>query len=324
LTRNIILTMIVSTFILVMATAWPSSGMAQTCIFSNSGLQFGTINISNGARVRTSGTFTATCTGTPGSRIRVCLNIGSGTGNLNPSGDPRYMTQGANRLNYNIFKRSNYTGVWGSFVWPYPPTPKTTNVRLNSSGNGSRSVPIRSEIYASQSGTPPGSYSSSFAGGHTLISYAYTSSGNCNTISQFGGVQVPFNVHANIVSACTVQASNLNFGSAGVLNSNVDANNTISVNCSNGTPYTIGLDGGLSGASNPTMRKMTSGISTINYGNYQNSTRSVPWGNATGTDTISNVGNGTTQNYTAHGRVQIQSTPPPGTYTDTIIVTMTY
>ncbi|MCP4185136.1 MAG: hypothetical protein GY761_17805, partial [Hyphomicrobiales bacterium] len=98
MTRNTILTMITSTFILLIATAWPSSGAAQTCSFSNSGLEFGTINISNGARVRTSGTLTATCTGTPGRRIRVCMNIGSGTGNINPSGDPRHMIQGANRL----------------------------------------------------------------------------------------------------------------------------------------------------------------------------------------------------------------------------------
>ncbi|MCP4184438.1 MAG: spore coat U domain-containing protein [Hyphomicrobiales bacterium] len=185
-------------------------------------------------------------------------------------------------------------------------------------------MPIRGEIYAAQSGTPPGSYSSSFAGGHTLISYAYYLFGNCNTISQSGGVRVPFNVHANIVSACTVQASNLNFGSVGVLSSNVDATNTISVNCSTGTPYTIGLDGGLSGATNPALRNMTSGTSSINYGIFQDSSHSIPWGNSTGSNTISSVGNGTRQNYTAFGRVQIQSTPPPGTYTDTIIVTMTY
>ena len=316
--------MIVSTIIFLMISGWPQPSAAQTCSFSNSGLEFGTLNISNGTRVRTSGTFTATCSGSPKTKVRVCINIGSGTGNVGPSGDPRYMTQGANLLNFNIFKNSNYTKIWGSHLWPYSPTSNAIIVKLNSSGNGSKSVPIRGEIYSSQSGTPPGSYSSSFAGGHTLVSYAYSWYRSCNSISQYGGVQVPFNVHANIVSACTVEASNLNFGSVGVLSSNIDANNTISVNCSNGTPYTIGLDGGLSGTSNPTMRQMTSGVSTINYGIYQNSARSTPWGNATGTDTISSVGDGTTQNYTAFGRVQIQSTPPPGTYTDTIIVTMTY
>ncbi len=238
------------------------------------------------------------------------------------------MVGGANLLNYNIFKNGSYNRnrVWGSDVWPYPPRPKMIYVRLNGSGNGSTSVPIRGEIYAGQSGTPAGFYLSSFSTYHTLISYAYrrTNAGRCRVISGLGGVYVPFNVQANVVGACTVSASNLNFGTAGTLTSNVDTTNTISVSCSNLTPYSIGLDGGLSGSSDPTLRKMVNGPSDITYGIYQNSAHTIPWGNTTGTNTISGVGNGTTQNYTAYGRVAVQTTPEPGTYSDTIIVTMTY
>jgi spore coat protein U-like protein len=39
---------------------------------------------------------------------------------------------------------------------------------------------------------------------------------------------------------------------------------------------------------------------------------------------VSGTGIGSSQNYTVYGRVQAQTTPAPGTYTDTITVTVTY
>jgi spore coat protein U-like protein len=48
------------------------------------------------------------------------------------------------------------------------------------------------------------------------------------------------------------------------------------------------------------------------------------WGNTVGTDTVAATGSGAAQSYTVYGRITAQTTPAPGTYTDTITVTVTY
>src|SRR5882762_5452945 len=58
-----------------------------------------------------------------------------------------------------------------------------------------------------------------------------------------------FSVQVTIVATCTINsASALNFGSQGVFTANVDQFSTIQVQCTNTTPYTIGLDAGLGSA----------------------------------------------------------------------------
>jgi len=47
-------------------------------------------------------------------------------------------------------------------------------------------------------------------------------------------------------------------------------------------------------------------------------------GNTVSTDTVAATGNGASQSYTVYGRVPAQTTPAPGTYTDTVTVTVTY
>jgi spore coat protein U-like protein len=69
---------------------------------------------------------------------------------------------------------------------------------------------------------------------------------------------------------------------------------------------------------------MTSGGSTINYSLYRDVARGQVWGTTIGTNTVSATGTGSSQNHTAFGRVPVQTTPNPATYSDTINVTVTY
>jgi spore coat protein U-like protein len=69
---------------------------------------------------------------------------------------------------------------------------------------------------------------------------------------------------------------------------------------------------------------MTNGANTITYGLYQNAARTIAWGGTIGTNTVAGTGTGLAQLTTVYGRVPGQATPSPGTYTDTIIVTVTY
>src|SRR5262249_49171464 len=134
-----------------------------------------------------------------------------------------------------------------------------------------------------------------------------------------------FTVQISITASCTINsASTLNFGTQGVLTANVDQTSTIQVQCTNTTPYNIGLDAGTGSGATVATRKMTSGGATVSYTIYSDSGRTTVWGNTIGTDTVSATGSGAAQSYTAYGRVPAQTTPAPGTYTDTVTVTVTY
>src|ERR1041384_8183952 len=100
-------------------------------------------------------------------------------------------------------------------------------------------------------------------------------------------------VQMTITATCLINsATTLNFGTQGVLSTNVDQTSTIQVTCTNTTPYNIGLNAGTGTGATVATRKMTSGANTVNYTVYSNSTRTTVWGN-----TVS--GNGSAQSYTA-------------------------
>jgi spore coat protein U-like protein len=122
-----------------------------------------------------------------------------------------------------------------------------------------------------------------------------------------------------------VTASDLNFGSHSLLNSNIDASNNIVVNCTPELDYVIGLNGGNQGATDPTQRKMANAGNTefVTYGLYKDAGRSQAWGDS-GALLFSGTGTGANQNLNAFGRVAPQTTPSPNSYTDIVVITVTY
>jgi spore coat protein U-like protein len=141
-----------------------------------------------------------------------------------------------------------------------------------------------------------------------------------------------FAVQLQIQAQCVINSTAiLNFGTAGVLggaagNVNTDQTTTLSVQCTNTTPYDIGLDAGTTASATVSQRLLfsSSNNATINYNLYTDSARSTVWGNTLGSTTVHVTGNGAAQSYTIYGRVPPQTTPAPGTYTDTVTVTITY
>jgi spore coat protein U-like protein len=134
-----------------------------------------------------------------------------------------------------------------------------------------------------------------------------------------------FNVTMTIQGQCTVaSATNLQFGTVGVLANPVTASSTIGVQCTNTTPYNVGLNAGLGTGATVTTRKMTGGGTTVNYTLYRDAGYTQIWGITVGTDTVSGTGTGAVQNLTVYGQVPAQTTPAPGSYTDTVQVTVTY
>jgi len=146
-----------------------------------------------------------------------------------------------------------------------------------------------------------------------------------SAVANAGSTSTTFNTQIAITAACAINsAAALNFGTQGVLASNVDQSSTIQVTCTNTTPYTIGLDAGIGSAATIAARKLTSGSNTVSYTLYADAAHTTLWGNTPSSDTVAATGNGSAQSFTVYGRVPAQAAPAPGNYSDTITVTVVY
>lgn len=134
-----------------------------------------------------------------------------------------------------------------------------------------------------------------------------------------------FQVRMTIQADCRiVSASDLDFGTNGVISANVDVDSSLNVQCTNTTPYNIGLNAGTGSGATVAARLMTLSGATIQYSLYTTAARSTVWGNTIGTNTVAGTGTGVSQVYPIFGRVPPQTTPAPGLYTDTVTVTVTF
>ncbi|PQZ25316.1 Csu type fimbrial protein [Ochrobactrum vermis] len=302
------------------ATVLPTVVRAQNCSFGVSALNFGQIDTLGGAQTTSTATLSVSCTGTPLARILICPNLGSGTGGATASS--RQMSSGTNTLNYQLFADSARSLVWGSYNWPYPSRAPALAMSLGILGSGTGSTTIYGATPGSQGTASPGSYLSTFSGAHAEFRYLYSAQSTCSTGT--GTIARPsFNVTATVAANCLIATQDVDFGSVGVLTSNVDTTGRVSVTCTPGTNYTVGLSNGNTGTS-PTARRMTLASQGITYGLFQDSGRSQPWGNTAGTNTIAGTGTGTAKNLTVYGRVPPQTTPGPGVYSDVVVVTVVY
>jgi spore coat protein U-like protein len=127
-----------------------------------------------------------------------------------------------------------------------------------------------------------------------------------------------------LVSNCVIgSVASMDFGSSIDLATALSTTANILVTCTSGTPYTVELSAGGGSGATTAARKMTSGGNTVTYSIYKESAHTNVFGTG-GTEKVSATGNAAAQTYTAYGLVPIQATPPIGTYTDTVTVTVTY
>lgn len=297
----------------------PSLAKAQSvsCNFSVAGVNFGNVDTLSGAAVDVTGTVNITCTGIL-TDLRFCLGINAGSGGA--TSGIRHMRNAANAaLDFTFYQNPGRTTPWGSKDQPSLGSVRTVDV-LQLLG-GSVSVPIYARVMGNQQSAPVGLYTSALQLNFTYGSFLLIKP-PCSNLNEHPG-SASFSVQANVAADCRVTAQDINFGNQGVLDSNVDAAGGVDVTCTSGTSYNVGLNNGLNGGS-PTTRRMTLAGEDVLYGLYMDGARSQPWGDTIGTDTVSGTGAGTEQRHTVYGRVPPQATPPPGTYSDTVVVTVTY
>jgi spore coat protein U-like protein len=301
----------------------PTSVYAQ-CSVSVANISFGNVDVLPGTAVDVTGSMAISCSalsGTnPGSR-RFCISIGSG---VVYSGSQRQLASfGGARLNFDLYKDSARTQLWGSWQTGFNTAGLQINFSTDSSGNINASVPICARLFANQQTAAAGPYvtfiPSNSSGAY--VRYGQTTA-SCDTGSN--NTSTSFFVSATVVSTCNISATNINFGTVGLVTSNVDAISTVTAQCNTAVPYTVSLSGGNAAATDPTQRKMAKAAETVTYGLYRDAARLQPWGSTAGTDTVAGTGTGTAQNITVYGRVPAQATGSPGNYSDTIVTTITY
>jgi len=137
-----------------------------------------------------------------------------------------------------------------------------------------------------------------------------------------------FTVSGTVITTCSFTTTNLTFGTgipANIL-ANIDAQNTITATCANGTPYTVDLGVGNGSGATFAARKLTAGVNVLTYSLYTNSLRDSVWGDGVtgGSNHISNTGSGGAQVITVFGRIPPQTATGVGAYTDTIAVTLNF
>lgn len=136
------------------------------------------------------------------------------------------------------------------------------------------------------------------------------------------------NVRIQIQAQCTMTApADLEFPTSGLLATAVLANTAMSVTCTNTTPYAIAMGQGSHYDSGGSIRRMA-GVATqfVAYELCRDAACTLPWGATAGAggNTLSGTGTGQSQSIPIYGRVPVQNTPSPGTYTDVVAVTLTY
>jgi spore coat protein U-like protein len=132
-----------------------------------------------------------------------------------------------------------------------------------------------------------------------------------------------FGVSVTVQATCLVSASSMNFGA--YTGTALSATSAISVNCTNSTPYNVGLSAGLAPGATVHHRMMVGpGSALLSYALSSNSRGIVNWGKTVGADTVAGTGNGTPQALSVHGQIGAGQFVASGTYSDTITVTVTY
>lgn len=140
-----------------------------------------------------------------------------------------------------------------------------------------------------------------------------------------------FLVTAQVQSNCEVTASDLAFGQYIPGAGAVESESNISVRCSNGTPYTVALNGGTTEGGSIAQRLMTSGDGSLEYNLFLDDARTSLWGDGTTGDVLAGVGEGlnpaNAQIATVYGFVPesaANQAAKPGSYSDVVTVTVAF
>ena len=293
----------------------PIQALAANCNSQVTDLNFGTISVRSGVTNQTSGLITITCEDVIGVLTGVCIDFGPGSGgSANSSNSPRFLRNGQDTaLAYELRPNGNGAGN-GTLNQVFILMPVVL-------GRSSVVVSLYADVVSNGAGLQAGLYQSVFPTGSVTFHYGVE---NCNFLGDEEAIS-SFNISGNVSSSCEVDSTALNFGNlTSMITSSVDQLAQVTLRCTDATPFSLrmGLGNGPS-VTNPEYRRMSNGLGTIEYGLYQNSARTVPWGDTPSTD-VRGVGHGSDQTFDVFGRIHSDQSASPGVYSDQVIITIEY
>jgi spore coat protein U-like protein len=280
-----------------------------------SSLNFGNISVRDGRREQTSGPVTISCFGgTPGTVVQACVTIGAGSGGAGPGQSPRYMiSDGTASLQYQLTAQNGASS--GGVTWDMV----EHTITLNADGSAMIAPTLYAEVTSIGALATAGTYSSRFEAGSD-VQFSYGENG-CD---HSGGASA-FTVGAVVTTSCAVDVSSMDFG---IIDTAIadPVHNTASINvsCTNGSAYNIGIGSGLQPANaGPTGRRMANGANLLAYGLYHDRSRTSDWGDSPAT-IAAGTGTGGDQTLTVFGSIFGNQSASIGTYSDTVVVTVSY
>jgi spore coat protein U-like protein len=283
----------------VLALSQPAA--AQNCSASNLQFAFGAVDTLAGQPVDSFDQVVVDCDGLGPEveTVTVCLSFGVGAPAMTRQG-------GSETLSFGAFTDSQRNVTWDN----------QTPIRLalaaaNGTAEGDATVYVR--IPGGQSTAPAGVYDVQYPSGASWI--AATGDLSCEGLSGSSGT-FGVSASAQIDHNCLIVANDLDFGSAGLITSPIDAASGLDVTCTPGTGYAIAIGGGLHLDNG--QRRMSSGSDYVVYELYEDPGRGQVWGSMSG------MGDGTTDQIPVYGRVPAPQSPAVGSYSDTVVVTISY
>jgi spore coat protein U-like protein len=282
--------------VVLLAASAAKPAAAQSCYAYSASIVFANYSANT---LDVTGTVTVNCTN--GTVYHIGLNAGNTPGSTITNRRMFGGNGGQNYLGYQLFSDAARTINWGDS--------SGTNW-VTATGNGSdQPHTVYARIPANEF-SPLGSYTDTITA---------TISGNF----AIERAPAPFSVTATVVPGCTIAATALNFGAYG--GTLINSTSIITVSCSSGVAYNVGLNAGTAAGATVTNRSMTGpGGTLLRYKLCRDAARTRNWGNTVGVDTVSGNGIGSAQLWSVFGQLPDSQSVRPGNYSDTITATVTF
>lgn len=149
---------------------------------------------------------------------------------------------------------------------------------------------------------------------------------------QAGTDTANLSAQATVTANCTIETNIVNFGNYDPIvdhaSSNLDSTGSVSVTCTSGSAVAITLGQGLNADTGSTdaapLRRLNDGSTNyLSYSLYSDAGYSTVWGNDATVD-VETTGTGGIDAHNVYGRITAGQNVPAGTYTDTVVATVTF
>lgn len=302
---------------------WGAASAVQACALSQTGGALGTVNsfrVKDGTAITGTGSFQFSCG-------PVVLSLLAGTPSLTATIQTPTtgltLKNGAFSIPYQIWSNSGMSSAYTAGALVVSLNGATLLGLLNSSG---ASVPL---YIATTPGAnvPAGTYTDTL---QVTWNYANICEGLVNiaglclgVLNNGSNVVRTLTVTLVVTNDCTITAPTVVFGSAPLVSGFPTVSQNLSLLCTRGMTYTVGMSAGHQPAGG--RRRMASGTNRLAYDLYKGD--NTVWG-STGTDRANGpaAADGISVQaipYTAR-IYQDQATPPAGSYTDTVVVDVSF